>query len=46
MRYQGKITEWKDDQGFGFVTPNGGGKKYLFILSLLQTGRDGLWIMR
>ena len=27
MRYQGKITNWKDDQGFGFVTPNGGGQK-------------------
>lgn len=27
MRYQGKITDWKDDQGFGFVMPNGGGKK-------------------
>ena len=27
MRYQGKIAGWKDDQGFGFVTPNGGGEK-------------------
>jgi len=27
MRYQGKITSWKDDQGFGFVTHNGGGEK-------------------
>lgn len=27
MRYQGKITNWKDDQGFGFVTQNGGGEK-------------------
>jgi uncharacterized membrane protein YsdA (DUF1294 family)/cold shock CspA family protein len=27
MRYQGKITNWKDDQGFGFITPNGGGKQ-------------------
>ena len=25
MRYQGRITDWKDDKGFGFVTPNGGG---------------------
>jgi len=27
MRYQGKITSWKDDQGFGFVIQNGGGEK-------------------
>ena len=26
MRCLGKITTWKDDQGFGFITPNGGGK--------------------
>jgi uncharacterized membrane protein YsdA (DUF1294 family)/cold shock CspA family protein len=24
-RYQGKVSAWKDDQGFGFITPNGGG---------------------
>jgi uncharacterized membrane protein YsdA (DUF1294 family)/cold shock CspA family protein len=27
MRYQGKITNWKDDRGFGFITPSGGGKQ-------------------
>jgi uncharacterized membrane protein YsdA (DUF1294 family)/cold shock CspA family protein len=27
MRYQGKVTNWKDEQGFGFITPNGGGKQ-------------------
>lgn len=27
MRYQGRITDWKDDKGFGFVTPNGGGAR-------------------
>ena len=26
MRYQGQITTWKDDRGFGFITPNGGGE--------------------
>lgn len=27
MRHQGKITTWKDAQGFGFITPNGGGQQ-------------------
>ena len=27
MRYQGKITEWKDDKGFGFIAPNDGGQR-------------------
>ncbi|MHB1143978.1 MAG: DUF1294 domain-containing protein [Thiobacillus sp.] len=27
MRHQGKITDWKDDQGFGFIAPNGGGQR-------------------
>lgn len=25
IRYQGKIISWKDEQGFGFIAPNGGG---------------------
>ncbi len=27
MRYQGKITDWKDEKGFGFIAPNGGGQR-------------------
>lgn len=27
MRYQGRVTSWKDEQGFGFITPNSGGKQ-------------------
>jgi uncharacterized membrane protein YsdA (DUF1294 family)/cold shock CspA family protein len=27
VRYQGKVTDWKDDKGFGFVAPNGGGPR-------------------
>jgi uncharacterized membrane protein YsdA (DUF1294 family)/cold shock CspA family protein len=27
MRHQGRITDWRDDKGFGFVTPNGGGSR-------------------
>jgi len=25
MRQVGRLTQWKDDQGYGFITPNGGG---------------------
>lgn len=27
MRYQGRLQEWNDDKGFGFVVPNGGGTR-------------------
>jgi len=27
LRYQGKLTNWNDDKGFGFVEPNGGGDR-------------------
>lgn len=27
MHHQGKITTWKDDQGYGFIKPNLGGKE-------------------
>jgi uncharacterized membrane protein YsdA (DUF1294 family)/cold shock CspA family protein len=33
VRYQGKITDWKDDQGFGFITPNGGGPRVFVHIS-------------
>ena len=25
MRHQGRINEWRDDRGFGFIEPDGGG---------------------
>jgi uncharacterized membrane protein YsdA (DUF1294 family)/cold shock CspA family protein len=38
-RYQGKITSWKDDQGFGFIAPNGGGPAvFVHIKSLVSRG--------
>ena len=27
MRTKGKITSWNDEKGFGFITPNAGGKQ-------------------
>ena len=37
MRYQGKITNWKNDHGFGFVTPNGGGEKAFVHIKAFST---------
>jgi hypothetical protein len=31
MRYQGKIQNWKEAQGFGFVMQNGGGGEKAFV---------------
>lgn len=40
MRYQGRITQWKDEQGFGFITPNGGGDAvFLHIKALTSRQR-------
>lgn len=40
MRYQGKITSWNDDKGYGFVEPNGGGKRaFVHIKSFSKSAR-------
>jgi len=33
MRYQGRVSEWRDERGFGFITPNGGGAKIFLHIS-------------
>lgn len=27
MRYQGRLTDWHDEKGYGFISPNGGGPR-------------------
>lgn len=39
MRYQGKITSWKDDRGFGFITPNGGGSQVFVHVNAIANRR-------
>jgi uncharacterized membrane protein YsdA (DUF1294 family)/cold shock CspA family protein len=39
MRYQGRITTWNDDKGFGFITPNGGGDQ-VFVHVTSLSGRQ------
>jgi uncharacterized membrane protein YsdA (DUF1294 family)/cold shock CspA family protein len=36
MRYQGRITRWKDDQGYGFIAPNLGGEEVFLHIKALK----------
>jgi uncharacterized membrane protein YsdA (DUF1294 family)/cold shock CspA family protein len=36
-RYQGRITSWKDEQGFGFITPHGGGPAVFVHISAFRS---------
>ncbi|MDQ7988550.1 MAG: cold shock and DUF1294 domain-containing protein [Candidatus Dactylopiibacterium sp.] len=36
MRISGKLTTWKDDQGYGFITPEGGGEPVFFHIKSLH----------
>ncbi len=38
MRFQGRITDWKDDRGFGFIVPNGGGPKVFLHFRAMRAG--------
>ena len=40
MRHQGKITQWNDDKGYGFVEPHGGGDRaFVHIKAFERPGR-------
>jgi len=40
MRYVGRIIEWNDDRGFGFVTPNGGGDRAFVHIKAFGRGSN------
>jgi uncharacterized membrane protein YsdA (DUF1294 family)/cold shock CspA family protein len=40
VRFKGKITDWNDDKGYGFVTPSGGGPRvFVHIKSFVNRQR-------
>lgn len=40
MRYKGKLTNWKDEKGFGFIVPASGGKQvFVHIKSFVNRER-------
>lgn len=38
MRYQGKIENWNDEKGYGFVEPNGGGDRAFVHIKSFSRG--------
>lgn len=38
IRLAGRVTDWNDDRGFGFVVPNGGGNRAFVQINAFQRG--------
>ena len=38
MRLQGRLTDWDDKRGFGYLTPTGGGERVWMHISACQLG--------
>lgn len=38
VRFAGRITDWDDERGFGFVMPNGGGERAFVHINEFQRG--------
>lgn len=38
MQFQGRITDWRDSKGFGFITPNGGGERVFVHIQTFTRG--------
>lgn len=36
MRYQGRLIEWNDERGFGFIEPNGGGERVFLHIKAVR----------
>lgn len=39
MRFAGRITEWHDEKGYGFITPEGGGQRvFVHVRAIARSG--------
>ena len=39
MRFAGRITDWHDDKGYGFVVPNGGGERAFLHIKAFERAK-------